>query len=161
MRCRSRSIFSIATPGRLIDQLDRGRADLSRVELLVLDEADRMLDMGFVEAVERIAKATPATRQTLLFSATLDGDIARLAKRLLREPKLISVDGARERHANIEQRLHFVDDRAHKDRLLDHLLRDTEHESGDRIHAPPSAMRISSRYRCKRRDTRPPRCTGT
>jgi superfamily II DNA/RNA helicase len=116
----------IATPGRLIDQLDRGRADLSRVELLVLDEADRMLDMGFVEAVERIAKATPATRQTLLFSATLDGDIARLAKRLLREPKLISVDGARERHANIEQRLHFVDDRAHKDRLLDHLLRDTD-----------------------------------
>jgi superfamily II DNA/RNA helicase len=116
----------IATPGRLIDQLDRGRADLSRVELLVLDEADRMLDMGFVEAVERIAKATPATRQTLLFSATLDADIARLAKRLLREPKLISVDGARQRHANIEQRLHFVDDRAHKDRLLHHLLRDTD-----------------------------------
>jgi superfamily II DNA/RNA helicase len=116
----------VATPGRLIDQMDRGRVDLSHVELLVLDEADRMLDMGFVEAVERIAKATPATRQTLLFSATLDGNISRLAKRLLRQPKLISVDGARERHANIEQRLHFVDDRAHKERLLDHLLRDTE-----------------------------------
>jgi superfamily II DNA/RNA helicase len=116
----------IATPGHLIDQLKRHRVDLSQVELLVLDEADRMLDMGFVEAVERIAKATPATRQTLLFSATLDGDIARLAKQLLRKPRLISVDGARERHANIEQRLHFVDDRAHKDRLLDHLLHDTE-----------------------------------
>jgi len=116
----------IATPGRLIDQLERRRVDLSRLELLVLDEADRMLDMGFVEAVERIAKASPATRQTLLFSATLDGDIARLSKQLLRQPKLISVDGARERHANIEQRLHFVDDRAHKDRLLDHLLRDAE-----------------------------------
>lgn len=116
----------VATPGRLIDHLERRRADLSRVELLVLDEADRMLDMGFVEAVERIAEATPATRQTLLFSATLDANIARLARQLLREPKLISVDGARERHANIEQRLHFVDDRAHKDRLLDHLLRDTE-----------------------------------
>ena len=116
----------VATPGRLIDHLERGRADLSRVELLVLDEADRMLDMGFVEDVERIAKATPATRQTLLFSATLDANIARLGKRLLKEPKLVSVAGAKERHDNIEQRLHFVDDRAHKDRLLDHLLRDTD-----------------------------------
>jgi superfamily II DNA/RNA helicase len=116
----------VATPGRLIDHMERGRVDLTRVELLILDEADRMLDMGFLEDVERIAKATPQKRQTLLFSATLDGDIARLGKRLLREPKLISMAGAKERHANIEQRLHFVDDRAHKDRLLDHLLRDTE-----------------------------------
>jgi superfamily II DNA/RNA helicase len=85
-----------------------------------------MLDMGFVEDVERIAKATPAARQTLLFSATLDANIARLGKRLLKEPKLVSVAGAKERHDNIEQRLHFVDDRAHKDRLLDHLLRDTD-----------------------------------
>jgi superfamily II DNA/RNA helicase len=113
----------VATPGRLTDHLTRGRLDLSRVELLVLDEADRMLDMGFVEAVEHIADATPASRQTVLFSATLDGAIAKLAKRILREPKLISVQGAKERHANIEQRLHVVDDRAHKDRLLEHLLR--------------------------------------
>jgi superfamily II DNA/RNA helicase len=116
----------IATPGRLTDHLQRGRLDLSRVELLVLDEADRMLDMGFVEAVEHIARATPAARQTLLFSATLDGAIARLAKRILRQPRLIRVDGSKESHANIEQRLHFVDDRAHKDRLLDHLLRDVD-----------------------------------
>jgi len=116
----------VATPGRLTDHLERGRVNLSRVELLVLDEADRMLDMGFVEAVEQIAQATPNTRQTLLFSATLDGDIARLAKRILRQPRLISVDGARQRHTGIEQRLHFVDDRAHKDRLLDHLLRDVD-----------------------------------
>jgi superfamily II DNA/RNA helicase len=114
----------VATPGRLTDHLERKRLDLSRVELLVLDEADRMLDMGFVEAVERIAQATPAKRQTLLFSATLDGEIARLAKRILREPRLISVAGSKQRHADIEQRLHFVDDRQHKDRLLDHLLRD-------------------------------------
>jgi superfamily II DNA/RNA helicase len=116
----------VATPGRLTDHLTRGRLDLSRVELLVLDEADRMLDMGFNEAVEHIAAATPASRQTVLFSATLDGAIERLARRILREPRLISVDGARDRHANIEQRLHLVDDRAHKDRLLEHLLRDTD-----------------------------------
>ena len=116
----------VATPGRLTDHLKRGRVDLSRVELLVLDEADRMLDMGFVEAVENIAQATPATRQTLLFSATLDGAIARLAKRILRQPRLISVEGSKDSHADIEQRLHFVDDRAHKDRLLDHLLRDVD-----------------------------------
>jgi superfamily II DNA/RNA helicase len=116
----------VATPGRLTDHLTRGRLDLSRVELLVLDEADRMLDMGFVEAVEHIAGATPAQRQTLLFSATLDGAIARLARRILRAPRMVSVEGAKERHANIEQRLHFVDDRAHKDRLLEHLLRDAE-----------------------------------
>jgi superfamily II DNA/RNA helicase len=116
----------VATPGRLTDHLNRGRLDLSRVELLVLDEADRMLDMGFVEAVEHIANATPASRQTVLFSATLDGAIARLAKRILREPQLISVEGSQDSHADIEQRLHFVDDRAHKDRLLEHLLRDTD-----------------------------------
>jgi superfamily II DNA/RNA helicase len=116
----------VATPGRLTDHLQRGRVDLSRVELLVLDEADRMLDMGFVEAVEHIAQATPSARQTVLFSATLDGAIAGLAKRILRKPRLISVDGAKEKHANIEQRLHFVDDRDHKDRLLGHLLRDVD-----------------------------------
>jgi superfamily II DNA/RNA helicase len=116
----------VATPGRLIDHLERRRVDLSRVELLVLDEADRMLDMGFVEAVEHIAQATPPQRQTILFSATLDGAIARLAKRILRDPQFISVEATEASNPNIEQRLHFVDDRAHKDRLLDHLLRDVE-----------------------------------
>jgi superfamily II DNA/RNA helicase len=116
----------VATPGRLTDHLQRGRVDLSQVELLVLDEADRMLDMGFLEPVEAIAQATPAGRQTVLFSATLDGAIAGLAKRILRKPRLISVEGARDKHANIEQRLHFVDDRDHKDRLLDHLLSDVD-----------------------------------
>jgi superfamily II DNA/RNA helicase len=62
----------VATPGRLLDHIQRGRIDFSRLEMLVLDEADRMLDMGFIDDVEKIASATPATRQTLLFSATLD-----------------------------------------------------------------------------------------
>ncbi len=115
----------VATPGRLIDHIERGRIDFSRLEMLVLDEADRMLDMGFIDDVERIAAATPATRQTLLFSATLDGVIGNLAKRLLKNPKRITVAAAQARHEHIEQRLMYVDDMAHKNRLLDHLLRDT------------------------------------
>ena len=114
----------VATPGRLIDHIERGRIDFSRLEMLVLDEADRMLDMGFIDDVERIAAATPATRQTLLFSATLDGVIGNLAQRLLKSPKRISVAATKARHENIEQRLMYVDDMAHKKRLLDHLLRD-------------------------------------
>ncbi len=114
----------VATPGRLIDHIERGRIDFSRLEMLVLDEADRMLDMGFIDDVERIAAATPATRQTLLFSATLDGMIGGLAKRLLKDPKRISITAAQARHENIDQRLIYVDDMAHKGRVLDHLLRD-------------------------------------
>jgi len=116
----------VATPGRLIDHIERGRIDFSRLEMLVLDEADRMLDMGFIDDVERIAAATPATRQTLLFSATLDGAIGSLALRLLRSPKRISVAATKARHENIEQKLMYVDDMAHKNRLLDHLLRDVD-----------------------------------
>ena len=116
----------VATPGRLIDHIERGRIDFSRLEMLVLDEADRMLDMGFIDDVERIAAATPATRQTLLFSATLEGAIGNLAMRLLKSPKRISVASAQARHENIDQRLMYVDDMAHKNRLLDHLLRDVD-----------------------------------
>jgi superfamily II DNA/RNA helicase len=114
----------VATPGRLIDFIDQGKVDFSRLELLVLDEADRMLDMGFIEPVRRIAAKTPATRQTMLFSATLDGKIEKLARELLRDPKLIEVAGAQAKHENIEQRLHYVDDGSHKHRLLEHVLRE-------------------------------------
>ncbi len=116
----------VATPGRLIDHIERGRIDFSRLEMLVLDEADRMLDMGFIDDVERIAEATPKTRQTLLFSATLDGVVGNLASRLLKEPKRITIASTKARHENIEQRLMYVDDIAHKNRLLDHLLRDVD-----------------------------------
>ncbi len=114
----------VATPGRLIDFMEQGKVDFSRLDLLILDEADRMLDMGFIKPVEMIAAATPATRQTLLFSATLDGGIGQLGKRLLKNPKLIEVATQKARHENIEQRLHYVDDGSHKSRLLDHFLRD-------------------------------------
>jgi superfamily II DNA/RNA helicase len=116
----------VATPGRLIDHLERGRIDFSRLEMLILDEADRMLDMGFVDDVERIAEATPASRQTLLFSATLDGVVGNLASRLLKEPKRISVSAAKAKHENIEQRMMFADDVAHKNKMLSHLLTDSE-----------------------------------
>lgn len=112
----------VATPGRLLDHMERGRIDLSRLQMLVLDEADRMLDMGFLPDVERICEQLTAERQTLLFSATLDGDIARIAKQILKNPKTIQVAAQKEKHANIEQRLHFVDDMTHKNKLLEHLL---------------------------------------
>jgi superfamily II DNA/RNA helicase len=112
----------VATPGRLIDHMESGRVDFSRLEVLVLDEADRMLDMGFIRPVEKIAAATPASRQTLLFSATLEGNIAKLAQRLLRNPQRVQIAAAHERHENIEQRLHYVNDGEHKHRLLSHLL---------------------------------------
>ncbi len=116
----------VATPGRLIDHLQRGRLDLSRLEILILDEADRMLDMGFAEDVDKIAKATPAGRQTMLFTATLDTAMARLAGRLLRNPERIEIVGEKVTHAQIEQRLHHTDNLDHKDRLLKHLVAESD-----------------------------------
>jgi len=116
----------VATPGRLIDHLQSGKIDFSQLEILVLDEADRMLDMGFIEDIETIVAATPSKRQTMLFSATLDGQVGKLAQNMMRDPLVISIVGSTARHELIEQRVHFVDDTAHKNRLLDHLLRDAE-----------------------------------
>jgi ATP-dependent RNA helicase RhlE len=82
----------VATPGRLLDHLDSGRARLDRLEVLVLDEADRMLDMGFLPDVRRIVKRLPARRQTLLFSATLPPPIVALAREMLRDPVAINVE---------------------------------------------------------------------
>jgi superfamily II DNA/RNA helicase len=112
----------IATPGRLIDHMESGRAMLAGIEVLVLDEADRMLDMGFIDPIHHIAAATPATRQTLMFSATFAGHVGRLAQELLREPQRIDVASHTDTHADIEQRLHWADDLTHKNALLDHIL---------------------------------------
>ena len=112
----------IATPGRLIDHMESGKALLANVELLVLDEADRMLDMGFIEPIQHIAGATPATRQTMMFSATFAGFVGRLAEQLLNKPQRIDISSHTEAHADIEQRLHWADDLTHKNALLDHIL---------------------------------------
>jgi len=112
----------IATPGRLIDHLGSGKAQLGNVEMLVLDEADRMLDMGFIDDIRLIVDATPKERQTVMYSATFSGNVGRLAADLLRDPQRIEASSQTEGHADIEQRLHWADDLTHKNALLDHIL---------------------------------------
>jgi superfamily II DNA/RNA helicase len=112
----------IATPGRLIDHLQNGKAVLANIEMLVLDEADRMLDMGFIDDIHLIADATPKARQTVMYSATFAGNVGALATKLLRAPQKIDVASHTDTHADIEQRLHWADDHEHKNALLDHIL---------------------------------------
>jgi superfamily II DNA/RNA helicase len=117
----------IATPGRLMDHMASGKAVLANVEMLVLDEADRMLDMGFIEDIHHIAQALPPQRQTVMYSATFAGHVGRLAEELLNaEAQTVAVASHTDRHENIEQRLHWADNGRHKDALLDHLLTDKD-----------------------------------
>ncbi|GCL64967.1 DEAD/DEAH box helicase [Pseudaquabacterium pictum] len=116
----------IATPGRLMDLMNSGAAILANVELLVLDEADRMLDMGFIDDIKLIAESLPAERQTMMFSATFDGSVGHLANQLTREAQRISVDKHTDTHASIEQRLHWADSIHHKHALLEQLLTDKD-----------------------------------
>jgi superfamily II DNA/RNA helicase len=112
----------IATPGRLIDHLGSGKVAFGNLDMLVLDEADRMLDMGFIDDIRHIVEATPKQRQTVMYSATFAGHVGRLANELLREPQRIEVTSQTEAHGDIEQRLHWADDFEHKNALLDHIL---------------------------------------
>jgi superfamily II DNA/RNA helicase len=115
----------IATPGRLLDHLEHGRINLSRLELLVLDEADRMLDMGFIEDVEKIVHSAPSGRQTLLFAATMNDTIVKLARRILKHPERVEIAGTKTTLERIEQRLHVADNLKHKHRMLQHLIADS------------------------------------
>ena len=98
----------IATPGRLLDLFDRGRILMNGVEILVIDEADRMLDMGFIPDIERIVKMVPFTRQTLFFSATMAGEIQKLAEKFLQNPAQVEVTKAATTSKNIEQKLVYA-----------------------------------------------------
>lgn len=113
----------IATPGRLLEHLERGTADMSDLEVLVLDEADRMLDMGFSDEVLAIASACRPTSQTLLFSATLNHQgIKRVARQILDKPHEITLSTHRDQHSAIKQQMLLADDNSHKQRLLTWLL---------------------------------------
>jgi superfamily II DNA/RNA helicase len=114
----------VATPGRLLDHIGSGRIDLSKLTMMVFDEADRMLDMGFQDDIDQILHSTPAGRQTVMFSATLDERVSSLARRMLKDPERISIKATKLDQSAIEQRMHFTDDMGHKHRLLDHILRD-------------------------------------
>ena len=111
----------VATPGRLIDHLERGSVKLDAIEILVLDEADRMLDMGFLPAIKRIVAKVPAKRQTLLFSATFEPRIRGLAMEFLRNPAEVEVAARNTVASTIEHIAHPVDN-SRKRELLTHLL---------------------------------------
>lgn len=114
----------VATPGRLIDHMGRGRINFSRLELLVLDEADRMLDIGFSDAVRTIAAATPGSRQTLLFAATWDKALETLAGHILKHPLRVEIRGDHVTLDEIEQRIYTVSNRSTKNRILEYLITD-------------------------------------
>jgi superfamily II DNA/RNA helicase len=114
----------VATPGRLVEHLENGEIDLDDLEVLVLDEADRMLDLGFLDDVLSIIGATSARRQSLLFSATLHHRrLGAITDRLLREPRVIVVDAVRTEHPDISHQVLLSDDMEHKQHQLLWLLR--------------------------------------
>ncbi len=117
----------IATPGRLLDHFERGKLLLNGIEILVIDEADRMLDMGFIPDIERICKKLPFTRQTLFFSATMPAEIQRLADNFLHNPERIEVAPQATAAATIVQRLKKApDDQAGKREALRALMREID-----------------------------------
>ena len=115
----------IATPGRLIDLFERGRIMLNDIKIFVIDEADRMLDMGFIPDIEQIAKLLPAMRQTLFFSATMPPEIRKLADRFLSNPKTVTVSPPASTGENITHSLIDLPTASdsHKREMLRHLLR--------------------------------------
>jgi superfamily II DNA/RNA helicase len=115
----------IATPGRLLDHFERGKVLLSDVKILVIDEGDRMLDMGFIPDVEKIVKLLPRIRQTLMFSATMPKEIRRLADKFLMNPKEVTVSPPSSTAETVEQSLVFVSPRDKREALRT-LLREEE-----------------------------------
>lgn len=124
LRALSRPVdLIVATPGRLIDHMSKGKIDFNRLEILVLDEADRMLDMGFIDDIESIVAATPTSRQTLLFSATWDGTVGKLASKLTKNPQKVDIERVDE-SGKIHENLFYCNDLRHKNQLIERILRD-------------------------------------
>jgi len=119
---RSGPEIVVATPGRLLDHIGQGTIDLGQVEILVLDEADRLLDMGFIRDIRRIIGLLPRDRQTLLFSATFSDDVRRLAADILRDPAMVQV-ARRNTAAELVRQLVLPVDRERKRELLAHLVK--------------------------------------
>src|SRR5213079_1082657 len=111
----------VATPGRLLDLMEQGHVDLRAIEVLVLDEADRMLDMGFIHDIRKVVARIPQQRQTMLFSATMPIEIRKLADSLLRNPASVQVARVAATADKIEEGVYFVD-RGNKPMLLAHLV---------------------------------------
>ena len=111
----------IATPGRLLDLIEQGHVDLSETDYLILDEADRMLDMGFIRDVRKIIATLPDERQTLLFSATMPKEVAKLAREILFEPVRVEIEAKSIAVDRIEQRVHHLDAAAKRARLAELL----------------------------------------
>jgi ATP-dependent RNA helicase RhlE len=115
----------VATPGRLNDLIGQGFIRLGQIEIFVLDEADRMLDMGFINDIRRILHYIPKTRQTLFFSATLPPDVERLAMTILNDPATVKVDAVNSAVDTVTQSLYYVD-KVNKTKLLARLLREPD-----------------------------------
>lgn len=120
---RKNAEIVIATPGRVLELMEAQTPDFSRLEVLILDEADRMLDMGFSQALQTIATASNPQRQTLLFSATLQQyGIIKIAEKVLRDPEMVRLNSLYDQHENLEQQVIIADNTAHKQNLLAWLL---------------------------------------
>lgn len=124
-RLRGGADILVATPGRLLDLHSQGAIRFDRLEALVLDEADRMLDMGFIHDIKRVLRILPTERQNLLFSATFSPEIRQLAKGLVKNPLEIDVSPRNTTTDTVRQKLHPVD-KARKTKLLSHLIRDND-----------------------------------
>ncbi|MFA9463133.1 MAG: DEAD/DEAH box helicase [Velocimicrobium sp.] len=118
----------VATPGRLNDLVEQKRIDLKFIQIFILDEADRMLDMGFIHDIKKILSKTPSNKQTLLFSATMPPDIEKLSNSMLKNAEKIKITPAATTVATIEQNLYYVD-KNNKKNLLIYILKDKSIES--------------------------------